>query len=275
MGNYLAGVVMGFREGLEAFLVIAIIFRYIIKTKQLSLKKYVWWGVSIGLAVSLIFGGLLSQLGIAIQNTGSVAKIWESVASLLALVLVTTFIIWMIRNGRDMTGSVERSVSKNLSKVGIITISAIMIAREGAEIVIFSFAGKYEVAPVFAGIAIALIIAVLIYFSLIKANIRTIFNITLIYLILQAGFLLGYAVHEGLSAMKDLGILSENSFLLTKAFNLSSTVLNHKEGIVGIPLYVLFGWYSKPEWIQFVLQYGYTFAVFGIWRSVSKRANKR
>lgn len=275
MGNYLAGVVMGFREGLEAFLVIAIIFRYIIKTKQLSLRKYVWWGVSIGLAVSLIFGGLLSQLGIAIQNTGSVAKIWESVASIVALVLVTTFIIWMIRNGRDMTGSVERSISKNLSKAGIITISAIMIAREGAEIVIFSFAGKYEIAPVFAGIAIALVIAVLIYFSLIKANIRTIFNITLIYLILQAGFLLGYAVHEGLSALKDLGILSENSFLLTKAFNLSSTVLNHKEGIVGIPLYVLFGWYSKPEWIQFALQYGYTFAVFGIWRSVSKRANKR
>lgn len=273
MGNYFAGMVMGFREGLEAFLVIAIIFRYISKTKQFSLKKYIWWGVGIGLAISVIFGGLLSILGNAIQNTGSVAKLWESAASIIALVLVTTFIIWMIKHGKDMTKTVESSVSKNLSKAGIITISAIMIAREGAEIAIFSFAGKYALEPVFTGVAVALVIAVLIFFSLIKANIRTIFNITLIYLILQAGFLLGYAIHEGLSAMKDLGMLSENSILLTKAFNLSSTVLNHKEGIVGIPLYVLFGWYSKPEWIQFILQYGYTIAVFGIWHTVSKRTN--
>lgn len=273
MGNYFAGTVMGFREGLEAFLVIAIIFRYISKTNQLSLRKYVWWGVGTGVTVSLVFGGLLTMLGNALQNTGSIAKVWESVASIIALVLVTTFIIWMIQHGRNMTKSVESSVSKNLSKAGIITISAIMIAREGAEIVIFSFAGKYELTPVFVGIGIALAFAVLIYYSLIKVNIRTIFNITLVYLILQAGFLLGYAVHEGLSAMKDLGMLSENSFLLTKAFNLSSTVLNHKEGIVGVPLYVLFGWYSKPEWIQFILQYGYTVVVFGFWRYVSKRTN--
>jgi high-affinity iron transporter len=140
-----------------------------------------------------------------------------------------------------------------------------MIGREGAEIAIFSFTGKYTLPSISAGIAIALVAALLIYFSLVKVNLKVLFSITLIYLILQAGFLLGYGIHEGLSALKALGKLPEDSILLAKAFNLSKTALNHKEGVIGLPLYVLFGWYSKPEWIQFITQYAYTIGIFALW----------
>lgn len=104
--------------------------------------------------------------------------------------------------------------------------------------------------------------AVLVYYSLLRVNLRTIFTITLAYLILQAGFLIGYAIHEGLSAFRDLGILDPANPIYTKAYNLSGSVMDHKTGAVGLPAFVLFGWYSKPEWIQFIAQYAYTAIVF-------------
>ncbi len=140
-----------------------------------------------------------------------------------------------------------------------------MIAREGTEIAIFSFAGKYSVMPVVLGLALSIILVLLINFSLVRVNLKTIFMLTLAYLVIQAGYLFGYSIHEGLSAMKNLGWLQADNPLLTKAFNLSKTMLNHKNGVLGLPLNVTLGWYSKPEWIQLILQYSYTFLLFGYW----------
>ncbi len=85
-------------------------------------------------------------------------------------------------------------------------------------------------------------------------------------------FLLGYGLHEGLSALKDLGTLPESSPLFIKAFNLGGTVLDHKTGMVGLPLYVLLGWYSRPEIPQFALQYLYTGLMLFFWYRTQKSA---
>jgi len=51
-------------------------------------------------------------------------------------------------------------------------------------------------------------------------------------------------------------------FLIIKAYNLSKTIFYHKEGIFGLPLYVLFGWHFEPEWMQFLIQYIYSISIF-------------
>jgi len=71
--------------------------------------------------------------------------------------------------------------------------------------------------------------------------------------------------------MKDIGYISKDNFILIKAFNLSKTIFYHKEGIFGVPLYVLFGWHSAPEWIQFLTQYIYTISVYIYWYLKNKR----
>lgn len=138
------------------------------------------------------------------------------------------------------------------------------------EISIFSFAGEYDLAAIFAGIGVALVLTVLIYYSLVRVNLKTIFTITLFYLILQAGFLLGYGIHEGLSALKEIGILTGTNPLFIKAFDFSGTLLDHKTGAVGLPLYVLLGWYSKPEILQFTAQYLYTGFLLWFWHRAKK-----
>jgi high-affinity iron transporter len=262
MGNLFTGMVLGFCEGLEAFLIVVILMRFLRRTSHEELVKNVWLGSGTGIAASLLVGGILFWISSLMGTMEQTTKLWESIFSFLALILIMTLIVWMIKHGTDMVKDVENHAAKNLSAGGILGITALMVAREGIEIAIFTFAGEYSLLSVFIGILAALLLTVLIYYSLVKVNLKTIFTITLFYLILQAGFLLGYRIQEGLSALKDLGIIAENSPLLLKAFSFSGTVLDHKTGVIGLSLYILAGWHSKPEILQFVMQYLYTALLF-------------
>jgi high-affinity iron transporter len=271
MSTFIPGSIMGFREGLEAFLIVTIILQYLTQIKKNEYKRIVFNGAFTGILASLVIGGFLFVVSSAIQKTAEITKIWESGASIVALIFVTTFIYWMIKHGSNMVNEVQSQVKQSLSKAGLFSVAFIMVTREGAEIAIFTFAGQYTLASIGVGILLALILSVLIYKSLVKVNLRVLFNITLVYLILQAGFLLGYAVHEGLSALKALAVISANNILLTKAFDLSGTILNHKDGVLGIPLYVTLGWYSKPEWIQLILHYGYIVVMALVWKNLREK----
>ncbi len=265
METVFQGAIMAFREGLEAFLVIVILLKFLEKTRNHQFKKNVWYGLGAGIVISLFFGAVLGAISSLIGGTDATVKLWESAASFIAVIFIITFIIWMIKNGAKLKQRVEDQAAMRLSQKGIFLVALFMVLREGVEIALFQFAGRYSVLSIIIGLVLAVIFVLLIYFSLIKVKLQTIFNITLAYLILQAGFLLGYSIHEGLSAAKELELLSSGSLIFLKAFDLSGTIFNHKEGILGLPLYVTIGWYSKPEWIQFILQYGLTGFLFLFW----------
>ena len=261
----LPSFIMGFREGLEAFLLIAITLKYITKIDKGHLKNKVFQGVAAGLVISVVLGLILNQFSEYLGGISTLTKLWESLASMVALILVSLFIIWMIRHGTNMSKFVQDELSNNISTNALFWIALIIIAREGTEIAIFSFAGKFSYGVVIFGILSALILSILIFYSLVKVNLSVLFKITLAYLILQAGFLIGYSLHEGFSALKGYGLIASESYIFEQAFNFSNTLLSHKDGIFGIPFHVMFGWYSKPEWIQFIVQYVFTFSMFGYW----------
>ncbi|NTV23357.1 MAG: hydrogenase [Nanoarchaeota archaeon] len=274
METFIQGLIMSFREGLEAFLIIMILLKFLEKSNNKALKKSVWHGLLAGIGVSLAFGAILMGISSVVGGLDSAAKLWESVASFIAVMLIVAFIIWMINHGTRMKRHIEGKAALNLSGSGIFFIAMFMVAREGAEIALFQFAGKYPMLSILAGVSLSIGLVVLVYYSFVKVRLQAVFNITLAYLILQAGFLLGYSVHEGLSASKDLGMVPGNSPLFARAYDLSSTSLNHKEGVIGVPLYVAFGWYSKPEWVQFILQYLLTAALFSYWHNKLKTSKK-
>ena len=259
--DLIPGLIMGFREGLEAFLIIAIMLEYLNKSKKKEYKKYVYTGLEVGILASLLFGSALYGLSSIIGKSGNISKLWESISSFAALILITTFIYWMIQNRHKIVSDIREKMDSSLSKIGLILLAAVMVAREGAEITLFIFSSVNTYSYVLGtliGIALASILVFLIYKSLVKVNLKLIFNITLVYLILQAGFMLGYSIHEFLSFLKAEEILSSGHILFTKLFDVSDTFLNHKEKLPGILLYASIGWYSKPEVIQFVIQYLYT-----------------
>jgi high-affinity iron transporter len=224
-----------------------------------------------GILGSSLFGYLLYKITSNSGHTETTAKVWESATSLIALGLITTFIFWMMKHGRTMVGEIKNQVAANLSATGIFLVALVLVIREGAEVAIFSYAGAYHLPSVFSGIATSAVLAVLTYFSLVKVNLKAIFAITLGYLILQAGYLLGYGIHEGLEALEALGTIPESSWLLQKAYDLSGTILYHKEGALGLPLNVLVGWTSSPEWIRLVFHVVYVVTLFSVWRRILRK----
>ncbi len=265
MDTFIQAIIVSFREGTEAFLIVAILLEFLDKTNNRTLKRNVWHGTCAGVLASIIFGILLMKMSSFIGGVDATAKLWESIASFIAVVFITTFIIWMIKYGDVIKRHIENKAALGLSKNGIFLLAMFMVAREGAEITIFAFAGKYPVVPIIIGIILSIGLVTLIHHSIINIKLKTIFTITLGYLIIQAGFLMGYSIHEGLSALKSLDVIAENNPIFIKAFDLSKTLLNHKKGILGVPGYILLGWYSKPEWIQFIVQYSYSILFFTYW----------
>jgi high-affinity iron transporter len=265
----LPALIMSFRESLEAFLLIAIILRYLQETPLNSHRNHIYYGVVAGISLSLVLGLFLNGISTSSEQTSIYSKLWESGSSFAALIIVGFFIVWMINHGHDMKSSIESAMNKVSTKVGLFTISLIIISREGAEIALFSFAGKYNFETIILGSLLGLFITYAIYKSIVRVNISLLFKITLGYLILQAGFLWGYSIHELLSALKSLDILATDSAWLTRAFNLSAGILSHKDGIIGLPIHLLLGWYSKPEVSQFLAQYVFTVGMFWYWKKVN------
>ncbi len=275
--DFLPGFVMGIREGLEAFLIIVIMLEYLNKTNRQEDKRYVFQGLGYGLLASLVFGLVLFSIS-ALFNNGNtnIAKLWEFGASFAALVLITTFIYFMLKNMNNIVSDIQDKIKTSISKKAIILLATIMVAREGAEIVLFTIASADHFAYSFgaiSGVLLSSVIVFLIYKSLIKVNIKMIFNITLVYLIFQAGFMLGYSFHELFSYFKAESIIDSSNWVYTKMFDLSDTFLYHKEQPLGIALYVTIGWYSKPEVFQFAIQYLYTMTLLIFFVKSKKKVN--
>ena len=149
MGNLFTGMVLGFCEGLEAFLIVVILMRFLRRTSHEELVKNVWLGSGTGIAASLLVGGILFWISSLMGTMEQTTKLWESIFSFLALILIMTLIVWMIKHGTDMVKDVENHAAKNLSAGGILGITALMVAREGIEIAFFTFAGEYSLLSVF------------------------------------------------------------------------------------------------------------------------------
>lgn len=274
MGHIIPGFIIGLREGLEAFLIITLILEYLNKLKRKDLHTAVKKGMIVGLLSSIILGIILWFISIRLANgSNAIGKLWEALASFVAVSFISYFIYWMIQNGKILVSNIKESVDSNLSTKGLFILSAVAVAREGAEIALFAFTAENKLnylAGNLSGVIVAALLAILIYHSLVKVDISLIFKITLIYLILQAGYLFGYAIHEFLSALKTLELISADALILTKLFNFSDTVLNHKTGTLGIFLNILIGWYSKPEIIQSISQIGFVAIFLNLWRKKNR-----
>jgi len=261
MNTFFPGFITGFRECLEAFIVIAMIISFLKKTKNEKLSSSIYFGTGAGIIFSSLVALALMILSAYIGESDVYEKLWAGISSLIAVILVSGFVFWMIKNDMNMKNFVEEKTTKFLSKTGLFIVAAIMVAREGVEIALFTFAGQYSIYSILLGIAASILLGILISTSLLKVNLKTLFNITLAYLILQAGFLLGTAAHE---------ILEATGTSVAKLFDLSGTFLDSENSIAGNFLSI-FGWNSDPEWIRFLLQYGYIASLFIYWKKLTSR----
>src|SRR5512134_1762160 len=91
--------VITLREGLEAFLIVAISLAYLRKTGRHRLVSAVHWGIGLSIVLSMGAAWLFSK--------ASNQALWEGILALVAAVLVATLIVHMWRHAKRMKREIE------------------------------------------------------------------------------------------------------------------------------------------------------------------------
>lgn len=127
----LQAFVITLREGLEAFLIIAISLAYLRKSGRGELTRAVHVGIVAALAVSAVGGYLLYN--------ASNQELLEGPLALVAAVSVTWMVVHMWRAGRRMKGDIEGRLASSSTRVGaaafagVFLFTVLMVSREGME----------------------------------------------------------------------------------------------------------------------------------------------
>ena len=123
--------VITLREGLEAFLIVAISLSYLRKSGRAPLAVAVHWGIVAALAVSALGGYLLFH---------AANQEWlEGPLALVAAISVTWMTVQMWRSGRRMKGDIEGHLQPSHLAlgagpfVGVFLFTLLMVSREGME----------------------------------------------------------------------------------------------------------------------------------------------
>ena len=259
IGPYL----LTFREGLEAAMIIAIILAYLNKTQRGLLSRYVWYGVVFSMVLALILGIASWLFYGAIPKSAQV--LFEGGAALLAVVVLTTMIFWMATKGRQIRTEIEQRVTAIATRGavwGLVSFSFIVVFREGLETVVFLMpflvanAGATLIGAVL-GIGSALILSFAIYVFGMRINLGKFFYYSSLLLILLAGGLFGYGVHELIEYWQlsgvQLGWLGDYAYVL----NIPSDSIFHHKGAVGSIFGVMLGYTVKAEWARVIVHIAY------------------
>jgi len=198
----LPGFLLSLREGLEAALIIGIVFGILTKLNRSHLKPVVWQGVALALALSLGAGLLLNRLGMVFE--GRFEEIFEGIAMLMAAGILTWMILWMQRQGSQIKQNLENETRLALQKGrrAIFFLAFIAVFREGLELAIFLMAtslvsgGASTIIGALAGLAAAVVIGWALFTSTRRLSLQRFFQISNILLIIFAAGLVGLGVHE-------------------------------------------------------------------------------
>src|SRR6476661_439006 len=123
--------VITLREGLEAFLIVAISLAYLRKTGRTHLTAAVHWGIAIALVLSVAAGYLLFN--------AANQEFLEGPLALVAAASVTWMVVHMWRAGRHMKGDIEGRLQSSSLRggatafLGVLLFTVLMISREGME----------------------------------------------------------------------------------------------------------------------------------------------
>ncbi|QEE17977.1 FTR1 family protein [Promethearchaeum syntrophicum] len=258
----IVSLIITLRETLEMALIIGIIFRYLRKSNQLEYKKYVYWGIIVGLIMSISGAILINSLSILFE--GRTEQIFEGIIMLIGAFLLSTMILWML-NQKNIAHELEEKLHmqvKNTHKFGVFSVVFVSILREGIETVLFLGAARFSeennsLLGAILGIIIAIILGIIIYQGTSKINLKLFFTITSYFLIIIAAGLLAHGIHE----FQEAGIIP---IFIEHIYDINFIL--DENGTIGLFLKGLFGYNGNPSLIETIVYVIYMVVIFSIWR---------
>ena len=190
-----------FREGLEALLVVAIATLYLQRTGRLHLNS----AIRSGLAVAVLLSALL---GYVLSRAGAMSSVAAGVMALLAAAAVMWCVVHMMKAGktmgREINARLDRATVLDGPKawLAVFSFTLFMVGREGVETatMIASLASSAELGYMAWGGLAGLSLAALIAGAWVRygraVDLGRFFRITAWFMGIFAVQLLIYALHE-------------------------------------------------------------------------------
>jgi len=229
---------IGLREGLEAAIVVTILIAFLVKSDRRDAVKWVWLGV--GAAIAMTVGVFLAIQLSAYTITGLGAEAIAGVASLIAVAIVTTMVLWMKSAAAGLSGELRTSMGKALEtgSYAVTALAFLAVGREGVETALFMVGyaeaeTAWPLVGLIVGVLIAAAIAYGMYAGAIRINLAKFFRYTGVFLIIVAAGILSY----GIGALQTVGWLpglSSRAFDITGWMNWSAWYGEVIQGIFNV-----------------------------------------
>jgi high-affinity iron transporter len=270
----LASLLLTFREGLEAALIVGIILSYLGQIGYRERRGWVWAAVGVATALSLALAAGLQIAGAELE--GKAEAVFEGFAMFLAVGVLTWMIYWMRYQARFLKGALEADIRLAVRKShnwGLFSMAFLAVFREGVETALFLTAASFVSDGLstwiggLIGLALAALVGWLIYSSTMRLNVRRFFNITSVLLLIFAAGLFAHGIHE----FQEIGWLPVFGI---EVWNLKSILSD--ESTVGAILRALVGYNDNPtllELVGYLVYWGLAVFVVNWW--VNRIATKR
>lgn len=266
----LANYLIGLREGLEAALVVGILVAYVVKLDRRDVLPRIWLGVAVAVLISLGLGATLTfgAYGLSFEAQ----ELIGGILSIVATVFVTWMIFWMLRAARGLGAELRNEVDSHLSGAGwgLVLVALLAVGREGIETALFLWAAVQAtgstVAPLVGasfGIATAVVLGYLIFRGIVRINMSKFFSYTGAFLIVIAGGVLAYGVHD----LQEAGVLPG---LHSLAFDLTAVI--PPDSWHGTLLKGIFNFSPATTWLEATAWLLYVIPVLSVFvRSVRRK----
>lgn len=250
----LANFVIGFREGLEAALIIGILAAYLVKLNRRHELPKLWTGVAAAIALSI---GVGVVLGVLVENVPEgTNEFIAGVTSILAVVFVTWMIFWMAKQSRALSKELRNQVDQaEKTAWAMAGVAFLAVVREGIETSVFlwssSRAAGADTQPLIGailGFAAATVLGYLIYRGAVKLNLSKFFAYTGAFLIVVAAGIFGYGIHE----LQEIGLLP---FLTATTYDLTGVI--EPGGVIDTFLRGTISFRAAPSNLETVLWFAY------------------
>lgn len=196
----LQAFVITFREGLEAFLIIAISLAFLRKSGSRQLVPAVQWGIAVSVVLSVVAGWLFAQ--------ASNQALWEGILALVAAASVASLTVHMWRTARRIKGDIEGHLRQSTQLqggkawLGVFLFTLLMISREGMETALLMGTLIFQVraADIILGAVAGTVVSALVAWMWSRyghrVNLALFFQVTAIFLLVFVLQLLVYGFHE-------------------------------------------------------------------------------
>ncbi len=251
----LAALVIAFREGLEAALIVGIVIGYLEKTGRHAEKRRAWAGVVTAVLLSVLLAVGLTLVGAELE--GVAEQLFEGATMLLAVVVLTGMIFWMRLQARHLKSSLERELSvasASGQRLALFGVAFLAVFREGVETALFLTASAFAADGLgtlvgsLIGLTAAALFGWMLYASMVRLNLRLFFNLTSLLLLFFAAGLFARSVHE----FQEAGLLA---VLTAPAWDLNPIL--PQSSPLGQMLGALFGYHATPSWLELIAYAAY------------------